>query len=205
MYICDMKEESYPENFIEFLEQFEDEESCRKYLFELKWVEGFRCLKWCNNIYGLTDQNLIHCKECIGRQIGRVRFRCTDEASSKKLIPFVKDNMAQGATTITDGWTGCKLLQNDSDYNHEVKVISDSGKEVHEPLPHVHTVDSLVKRWLNSTFQGKLSPEYLLYYLDEFAFRLNRKTSTFRGNLFYILMQHTVDVELVGLNDIVDK
>lgn len=31
-----MKEEQYPKNFIEFLDQFKDEEFCRKYLFELK-------------------------------------------------------------------------------------------------------------------------------------------------------------------------
>jgi hypothetical protein len=40
-----MEEEHYPKNFIEFLYQFKDEELCRRYLFELKWSEGFRCPK----------------------------------------------------------------------------------------------------------------------------------------------------------------
>jgi len=31
-----MKEEKYPKNFQEFLEQFKDEESCRDYLFEMR-------------------------------------------------------------------------------------------------------------------------------------------------------------------------
>ncbi|HEY5463938.1 MAG TPA: IS1595 family transposase, partial [Hanamia sp.] len=30
-------------------------------------------------------------------------------------------------------------------------------------------------------------------YLDEFAFRFNRKLSTYRGKLFYRLMQQAVD------------
>lgn len=59
-----MNEESYPKNFIEFLDQFKDEESCRKYLFELKWKEGFHCPKCNNDTYWLTAQNLIHCKDC---------------------------------------------------------------------------------------------------------------------------------------------
>ena len=53
----------------------------------------------------------------------------------------------------------------------------------------------LVKHWINGTHQGKVSPEYLPYYLDEFAFRFNRKMSTFRGKLFYRLIQQTVEQE----------
>ena len=59
-----MKEEQYPKDFVEFLEQFKDEESCRQYLFELKWAEGFCCPKCKNETYWLTAQNLIHCKLC---------------------------------------------------------------------------------------------------------------------------------------------
>ena len=66
-------------------------------------------------------------------------------------------------------------------------------ESAHELLPHVHLVDSLVKRWINGTHQGNISPKYLSYYLDEFAFRFNRKLSTYRGKLFYRLMQQAVD------------
>lgn len=143
--------------------------------------------------------------ECIGKQTGRVRFRCINEATSENLLSFIRENVTQGSTIITDGWTGYKPLQNDSNYKHEVKTISGSGKEAHELLPHVHMVDSLLKRWVNGTHQGKVSPKYLPYYLDEFAFRFNRKLSNFRGKLFYRLMQQAVEVEPVGLNDIVGK
>uniref|UniRef100_UPI0025EB47BC IS1595 family transposase n=1 Tax=Proteiniphilum sp. UBA5384 TaxID=1947279 RepID=UPI0025EB47BC len=119
--------------------------------------------------------------ECIGKQIGRVRFRCIEDASAKSLIAFIEDNVAKGSTVITDGWSAYGSLRN-HDYNHQVKPIGGSGKEAHELLPHVHMVDSLVKRWLNGTHQGKVSPKYLPYYLDEFAFRFNRKMSTFRVN-----------------------
>lgn len=36
---------------------------------------------------------------------------------------------------------------------------------------------------------------HLNYYLDEFTFRFNRRTSGFRGKLFYRLIQQAVQVE----------
>jgi predicted RNA-binding Zn-ribbon protein involved in translation (DUF1610 family) len=59
-----MKQEQYPKNFIEFLEQFKDEESCGKYLFAIKWPAGFHCPKCGKEKYWLTAQNLIHCSSC---------------------------------------------------------------------------------------------------------------------------------------------
>ena len=49
-----------------------------------------------------------------------------------------------------------------------------------------------LKRWLLGTHQGAVSHEYLDYYLDEFTFRFNRRTSRSRGKLFYRLLQQAV-------------
>jgi hypothetical protein len=62
-------------------------------------------------------------------------------------------------------------------------------------MPRVHRVVSLLKRWLLGTHQGAISAEQLDYYLDEFTFRFNRRTSASRGKLFYRLAQHAVRVE----------
>jgi len=70
------------------------------------------------------------------------------------------------------------FLSKSDDDSHEVKAIASSGKEADELLPHVHLVISLVKRRIYGTYQGKISPKYLEYYLDEFAFRFNKKMST---------------------------
>jgi hypothetical protein len=45
------------------------------------------------------------------------------------------------------------------------------------------------------THQGAISHEHLDYYLDEFIFRFNRRSSRSRGKLFYRLMQQAVAVE----------
>ncbi len=131
--------------------------------------------------------------ECHGKQIGRVRFKCVPDSSIENLEQFVNDNIEPGSKVITDGWSGYNFLIGSTIYNHEVKPILSSKKQAHELLPHVHLVDSLVKRWINGTHQGKISPKYLSYYLDEFAFRFNRKLSKYRGKLFYRLMQQAVD------------
>lgn len=138
-----------------------------------------------------------------GKQIGRVRFKCIPEASTEFLLQFIEENVEVGSTIITDGWTGYRSLSKSKKYKHQIKTISGSGKEAHELLPHVHMVDSLVKRWLNGTHQGSVSPKHLPYYLDEFAFRFNRKMSTYRGMLFYRLIQQAIDTTPVPFKDIV--
>jgi transposase-like protein len=315
-----MKEEKYPKDFQEFLEEFKDEEACGNYLFNMRWPDGFVCPKcsmstkcWftarntirCSNcghqasltagtIFQDTRKSLIlwfHiiwwvvaqktgvsasnmkdfmgfgsyetvwtwlqklrramirpgrdmlsgivevdetyiggiesgsgkqgrgadskiivavAAECIGKQIGRVRFRCIDSASSENLIQFIHDNVTQESTIITDGWKGYKSLPlkkegHDGGYIHIEKIISRSGEKAHELLPHVHMVDSLLKRWLIGTHQGRVSPKYLPYYLDEFAFRFNRKLSTYRGKLFYRLIQQAVETEPMPYYNITDN
>jgi len=140
--------------------------------------------------------------ECKGKQIGRVRFEIVSDASKEKLFRFIEDNIEQGSTIITDGWSGYNLLNESDKYKHETKVVLGSGQEAHELLPHVHMVDSLVKRWINGTHHGNISPKHLPYYLDEFAFRFNRKLSTYRGKLFYRLIQQAVATPPIPLNEI---
>ena len=80
-------------------------------------------------------------------------------------------------------------------YLHEVSQIRARPREASSLLPHVHRVASLLKRWLLATHQGAVEPQHLPYYLDEFTFRFNRRTSRSRGKLFYRLMQQTVATE----------
>jgi transposase-like protein len=150
-----------------------------------------------------TKTLVVVATECVGKQIGRVRFKCIPEASGECLSQFIEENIEIGSTIITDGWTGYSSLNKSDKYKHEIKIISGSGKEAHELLPHVHMVDSLVKRWINGTHQGNVSPKHLSYYLDEFAFRFNRKLSTYRGKLFYRLIQQAVDTTPQPFKDII--
>ena len=295
--------EKYPKDFQEFLLQFRNDDDCWKYLFEMRWPNGFLCPKCNSDKYWITGKKLIHCihcnhqasvtagtifhatrkplilwfhiiwwvvaqktgasaynltdfmgfgsyetawswlhklrramvrtnrelltgivevdetyiggkekgkgtqgrgaktkalvvvaTECQGKQIGRVRFKIILEASADELKAFINETIKPGSKIITDGWSGYNFLSESENFEHQVKTISGSGKQAHELLPHVHMVDSLLKRWINGTHQGNVSHKHLSYYLEEFAFRFNRKLSTYRGKLFYRLMQQAVSV-----------
>ena len=67
-------------------------------------------------------------------------------------------------------------------------------------LPHL--VASLLKRWLLGTYQGAVKPTHLAYYLDEYTFRFNRRTSKSRGKLFYRLAQQAMMVDSVPGKDL---
>jgi len=151
-----------------------------------------------------TKSLVVVATECQGKQIGRVRFKIIKEASAEELIQFVEENIELGSTVITDGWGGYNALSDSTIYKHEKRIISGSGQEAHELLPHVHIVDSLVKRWIYGTHQGNVSPKHLSYYLDEYAFRFNRKLSTYRGKLFYRLIQQAVSTSPMPLNKIIN-
>ena len=52
------------------------------------------------------------------------------------------------------------------------------------------------------THQGAVSHEHLGYYLDEYTFRFYRRTSRYRGKLFYRLLQNAVALDAVSYQDI---
>lgn len=129
--------------------------------------------------------------ELDGKKLGRVRLRRVENASSASLLPFVTEVVEPGATTHTDGWSGYSGLK-ELGFDHQIVNITKSGKKAHEVLPHVHLVATHLKRWLIGTLQGGVQNDQLEYYLDEFTFRFNRRTSKARGLLFHRLIQQAV-------------
>jgi len=72
--------------------------------------------------------------------------------------------------------------------------------------PHcTHRVVSLLKRWLLGTHQGAVSRQHIDYYLDEFTFRFNRRSSRSRGLLFYRLLQQAVATDPVPYRRLVGR
>jgi hypothetical protein len=76
------------------------------------------------------------------------------------------DNVEPGARVIADGW-GSYPAATRALYEHRPTTVSASGLSAHEVLSAVHTVFSLIKRWVMGTLQGSVSPEHLAAYLDE--------------------------------------
>lgn len=118
--------------------------------------------------------------------IGRIRLSIVPDASSSSLTAFMQQCIEPGATVHTDDWPAYRNIQSFG-YHHEIKNSKD--------LKIAHLVASLLKRWLLGTHQGAVSHEHLTYYLDEFTFRFNRRTSHHRGKLFYRLLQNAMEIE----------
>lgn len=135
---------------------------------------------------------------------GRVRMRPIPDASAASLVPFVCDVVEPGSVILTDGWSGYNQVAQ-SGYVHERVVPSDTGDPAHVSMPGVHRIAALVKRWLMSTHQGAVSGKHLAYYLDEYTFRFNRRTSRSRGLLFYRLLEQAVMTAPMSFRQIVQN
>ena len=148
----------------------------------------------------LTDAKalVVIAVELEGKAIGRVRMKQLPSSSGENLLGFIKRCVQKGTNVITDGWRGYSKLE-ENGCPHEVRPMNKDKTA----LPHVHTVISLLKRWLLGTYQGAVSPEYLDYYLDEYSFRFNRRKSKNRGKLFYRLVEQALQTPPVTYEDIV--
>ena len=134
---------------------------------------------------------------------GRLRMRRVPDVSGSSLVPFVCDVAEKGSTILTDGWVGYNQLSK-CGYKHDRVVLSGTGDPAHISLPGVHRIAALVKRWLLSTHQGSVSGKHLDYYLDEYTFRFNRRTSRSRGLLFYRLVEQAVQTSPLSYREIVE-
>ncbi len=140
--------------------------------------------------------------EVRGHGPGRIRMSIIPDVSAISLHEFVSNNVTKGAEIRTDGWRGYNGIKAKG-YRHIVTNISDSGNPAHVVMPRVHRVASLLGRWWLGIHQGAIRPSQLEYYLDEFTFRFNRRTSRARGLLFYRLMEQAVDCAPVSRQMIV--
>ena len=118
-----------------------------------------------------------------GKGMGRIRLQHIPDASAKSLIGFITTHVTNGSLIRTDGWGGYDSLPA-AGYRHVVVGTTE--------LVIAHLVASLLKRWLLGTYQGGVQQSHLSYYLDEYTFRFNRRTSVSRGKLFYRLVQQAI-------------
>ena len=135
-----------------------------------------------------------------GTRIGRIRLARIADASAASIEPAVRQSVELGSRIQTDDWNGYCGLEN---LGYTREVIRSSAELGENLLPRANRVASLLKRWLLGTHQGAVRPAHLDYYLDEFTFRFNRRTSASRGLLFYRLMQQAVAIGPVFGKDLI--
>lgn len=135
---------------------------------------------------------------------GRIRIRQIQEGNHESLMPFIHESVRPGSLIHSDGSPAYRNLE-ELGYQHRRTVHLGSATPAHESMPGVHRVAALLQRWLLGTHHGAVQPGQLDYYLDEFVFRFNRRTSASRGLLFYRLLQQAVVMEPVTYEKVVEK
>ena len=123
-------------------------------------------------------------------------MRVIPDASRVHLHSFIEDVIESRSTIHSDGLQAYRGIEKKG-YQHRRTCVQGrkDGLDAIKLLPKIHTVASLLKRWLDGTHQGAVSPRHLDSYLDEFTFRFNRRSSRRRGMLFYRLLQNAVQIE----------
>lgn len=101
--------------------------------------------------------------------LGRVRLAVIADYRADTLHAFIKNSIAPGSTTKTDGLSSYLGVP---EVSHEPHVVGPMA--AHIIMPAIHRVFSNLKTWGLGVYHG-LRRKYLQTYLDEFVFRFNRR------------------------------
>jgi Zn ribbon nucleic-acid-binding protein len=113
---------------------------------------------------------------------GRVRLAHAENNDEATLKRFADGQVAGDAHVVTDGLAS----YNERSLNerpHDMIVQTKQERRENDTLQACHWAISLFKRWLLGTHAGAVSAKYLQAYLDEFAFRYNRRKTNGVGRV----------------------
>ncbi|MGB9336508.1 MAG: IS1595 family transposase [Candidatus Acidiferrales bacterium] len=117
---------------------------------------------------------------------GKVIARAVPDVSRKSIYPLVRKHVAPGSLIYTDEFSTYdgipKMVKRGAtggtpmNFRH-LRIKHKSGKYVRDGHIHTNSVEgfwSLIKRGISGVYHS-VSPKYLQSYLDEYAFRYNRR------------------------------
>ena len=134
-------------------------------------------------------------------RLGRVRLDLAKVPNGVDQVEFAREVIAPGTEIHTDGALVLTRLTNHGFTHHATRgYLADDLDAV---MPGPHLVSSLLKRWTAGTLHHRISRQHLPYYLDEFTFRFNRRTSRARGLLFYRLLQQAAGTDPHPLSELI--
>ena len=135
---------------------------------------------------------------------GRVRLAHADNNDEATLKQFADAHVATAAEVTTDGLASYnpKSL---GEREHEAIVQTPAERRVHDTLQGVHWTVSLLKRWLLGTHAGAVNRKHLQSYLDEFAFRHNRRKTKGVGRIAARTLEQLVVCAPMTMRMLVDK
>jgi transposase-like protein len=113
-----------------------------------------------------------------GRASGRVRMSVIPDFKAATIRSFLLQNVAPGSTIYTDGLKSFAGLR-EAGFKHVVRnqpLRSELRKGAGSAVPLADRAIGNLQQWLIGTYHG-VSKDHLQVYLDEFAFRYNRRNT----------------------------
>ena len=89
---------------------------------------------------------------------GRIRVQRIDRGDHDSLMPFIKTSIRSGSLIHSDGSPAYRQLK-ENGYEHRQCVHLGAATPVHESMPGVHRVASLLQRWMMGTHHGAVQPD----------------------------------------------
>jgi len=105
---------------------------------------------------------------------GRVRMAHADTNDERTIKRFADGQIAPDTHVVTDGLASYNKRSLGT-RPHAMKVQTHKERRENDTLQHCHWAIALLKRWLLGTHAGAVREKHLQAYLDEFAFRYNRR------------------------------
>jgi len=134
---------------------------------------------------------------------GRVRLAHAATNDKATLKRFTDEQVAADARVTTDG-----LASYDSESlgkrPHEAKVQTKAERRENDAVQSCHWTISLLKRWLLGTHAGAVSPKHLQAYLDEYAFRHNRRRTNGVGRIAARVIERLVARRPLTMRSLID-
>ena len=134
---------------------------------------------------------------------GRVRLAHAATNDKATLKCFADGQVAADARVTTDG-----LASYDSESlgqrPHEAKVQTKAERREGDAVQSCHWTSSLLKRWLLGTHAGAVSPKHLQAYLDEYAFRHNRRRTNGVGRIAARVIERLVARQPLTMRSLID-
>lgn len=115
---------------------------------------------------------------------GEVKALVCIDTKAKTITPFICENVEKGSQLMTDEYRSYSRISLQG-YKHQ--TVNHGTKQYVIGDVHTNTIEgfwSQLKRSVNGTYHS-VSPKYLQSYVDEFAFRYNRRHS--EEHLFHVL------------------
>lgn len=120
---------------------------------------------------------------------GDTRIKVVEAANAVNLLGFVKEVCAPGTTIVSDGWSAYGQA-GAGGFDHQ-PTVEGRPENASELFPLVHTLFANMKVWINGTFHG-VSKTWLPAYVQEFAYRLNRRAHIAAGDLWGFAIRRLV-------------